>query len=49
MFPEVLNNSEQELLLKIARDNIKAYLSEKYYELPDNLPYIFVLLSYPLY
>ncbi len=41
MFQEVLNDSEQELLLKIARDNIKAYLSDEYYELPNNLPKVF--------
>jgi len=41
MSSEVLNKFEQELLLKIARDNIKTHLSYEPYEAPNNLPVVF--------
>jgi uncharacterized protein (TIGR00296 family) len=37
----ILNKEEQQLLLKIARDNIDAFLVCDDYEVPDNLPAIF--------
>ena len=41
MSTEVLNKFEHELLLKIARDNIKTQLSYEPYRAPNNLPDVF--------